>query len=90
MQGSKLYVGNIGFNTTIDDLKTLFSNYGEVQQVNIIEGKGFGFIEMSNQVTAEEAKKKLDGADFKGRSIKVDIARPPKDRSARGRGYNRG
>jgi RNA recognition motif-containing protein len=90
MQGSKLYVGNISFNTTNEDLKKLFSNYGEVQQVNVIEGKGFGFVEMSNQASAEEAKRKLDGTDFNGRSIKVDVARPPKSRSARGRGYNRG
>jgi RNA recognition motif-containing protein len=89
MQGSKLYVGNISFNTTNDDLKTLFSQFGEVQQVNVIQGKGFGFVEMANQMSAEAARRKLDGSDFNGRSIKVDVARPPKSRSSRGRGCDR-
>ena len=92
MQGNKLYVGNLNFNTTSDDLKTLFSSYGEIIKVNVIEGKGFGFVEMENQANAEEAKKELDGKDFKGRNLKVDVARPPQNKSARGgggRGYNR-
>ncbi len=82
----KLYVGNLSYSVTSEDLKTLFSGYGTVQQVNVLEGKGFGFVEMSNQSEAESAKKALDGQDFKGRKLKVDVARPPKSRQ-RGPGY---
>lgn len=88
MQGSKLYIGNLSYSITNDQLKELFSNYGEVRNVNIIEGKGFGFVEMSTQVEAEKAKKALDGREFKGRILRVDEARPPKNRQKRT--YRRG
>ena len=78
MQGSKLYVGNLGYTVTNEQLQELFSNHGEVKQVNIIEGKGFGFVEMSNSEEAEKAKEGLNGTDFEGRSLRVDEARPPK------------
>ena len=87
MQGSKLYVGNLGYSVTKEQLEELFSNYGEVRQVNIIEGRGFGFVEMSNSSEAEKAKEALDGSDFEGRTLKVDEARPP--RSGQRRGYRR-
>jgi RNA recognition motif-containing protein len=77
---TKLYVGNLGFAVTSEELKTLFSNHGEVKEVKVIEGKGFGFIEMSNQTEAETAKKILNGSDFKGRKLKVDVAQPPKSK----------
>jgi len=80
MQGSKLYVGNLSFSVTKEQLEELFSNYGEVRQVNVIEGRGFGFVEMSNPSEAEKAKEALNGSDFKGRSLKVDEARPPRSR----------
>lgn len=78
MQGSKLYVGNLSYSVTSAELEELFSSHGQVKQVNIIEGKGFGFIEMSSQSEAETAKTALDGNDFKGRALKVDEARPPR------------
>ena len=83
MQGSKLYVGNLSYNVVNDELEKLFSTYGEVKEVKVIEGKGFGFIEMSNQAEAEKAKQALNGSDYKGRSLRVDVARPPKDRQRR-------
>ena len=85
MQGSKLYVGNLNYSVTSEELTELFADHGEVVNVNIIEGKGFGFVEMSNQAEAEQAKVALDGAEFKGRTLKVDEARPPKDRQRRNR-----
>jgi RNA recognition motif-containing protein len=78
MQGSKLYVGNLHYSVTQDELKELFSPHGEVKLVNIIEGKGFGFVEMSNPADAEKAKTALNGMDFKGRTLRVDEARPPR------------
>ncbi len=83
MQGSKLFVGNIDITATYDDVKELFSNYGEVTDLKVIEDRGFAFIEMSNQMEAEKAKKELHGADFKGRSLKVNEARPQKSRKRR-------
>ncbi|MFB3925937.1 MAG: RNA recognition motif domain-containing protein [Syntrophales bacterium] len=77
---TKLYVGNLSFSVTQEDLKTLFSTHGDVIDAKLIEGKGFGFVEMSNQAEAESAKKVLNGSDFKGRRLKVDIAQPPKSR----------
>jgi RNA recognition motif-containing protein len=50
MQVSKLYVGNLSYSVTNDQLEELFSNHGEVKEVRIIEGKGFGFVEMSEGV----------------------------------------
>jgi RNA recognition motif-containing protein len=81
MRGSKLYVGNLGYAANKDELQTLFSEHGQVKDIRIIEGKGFGFVEMSNSSEAEKAKEALDGADFKGYTLKVDEARPPKKRS---------
>jgi RNA recognition motif-containing protein len=84
MQGSKLYVGNLGYSVTNEQLVDLFSSYGEVKHVNIIEGKGFGFVEMSNQADAEKAKAELNNSEFKGRTLKVDEARPPRNKQRRG------
>ena len=83
---TKLYVGNLSFSVTGEDLKTLFSNHGSVIEVKVIEGKGFGFVEMSSQSESETAKKELDGYDFKGRKLKVDVAQPPKSKPT-GRRY---
>jgi RNA recognition motif-containing protein len=83
MQGSKLYVGNLDYSVTNEQLQELFSNYGEVREVKVIEGKGFGFVEMSNQSEAEKAKEALNGSDLKGRTLRVDEARPPRSRQRR-------
>jgi len=85
MQGSKLYVGNLSYSVTNEELEELFSNHGEVREINIIEGRGFGFVEMSNPSEAEEAKEALDGSDFGGRTLKIDEARPQRSRQ-RGEG----
>jgi RNA recognition motif-containing protein len=82
MQGSKLYVGNFSYSVTKEDLEQLFSTHGTITSVNVIEGRGFGFIEMSNSDEAEKAKDALNGTDYKGRTLRVDEARPPKDRSS--------
>ena len=76
MQGSKLYVGNLNYSVTNEDLSTLFSNHGQVESINVITGKGFAFVEMGSQAEAEKAKEKLDGFEFKGRSLRVNEAKP--------------
>jgi len=80
MQGSKLYVGNLDYSATNEQLEELFSKYGKVSQIDIIPGKGFGFVEMSDPAEAEKAKEGLDGSDFGGRTLKVDEARPRRER----------
>ena len=84
MQNSKLYVGNLLYSVTDEQLKELFADYGTVVSVNIINGKGFGFVEMSTPEEAEEAKNSLNGNDYLGRTLKIDEARPPKPRERRG------
>jgi len=90
MQGSKLYVGNLAGSVTNQDLQDLFSQHGDVREVNIIEGKGFGFVEMSNRAEAEAAKEALDGCDCKGLTLKVDEARPPRNKERGGYQSGRG
>jgi RNA recognition motif-containing protein len=87
MQVSKLYVGNLSYSVTTDQLQELFSNHGQVKDVRVIEGKGFGFVEMSSTAEAEKAKDALDGSDFGGRTLRVDEARPQRDRDTRRNNY---
>ena len=86
MQGKKLYVGNLSYGVTSEQLQNLFSSHGEVKEINIIEGKGFGFVEMADPAQAQSAKEALDGTELEGRSLKVDEARPPKSRPRGGGG----
>ena len=79
MQGKKLYVGNLDYSVTKDDLSELFAEFGEVVEVTIIDGKGFGFVEMTEPAEAEKAIADLDGKDLKGRAMKVNEARPKRD-----------
>ena len=75
MHGKKLFVGNIDNETTAEDLKELFSKCGGIDDIQLVGGKGFAFIEMSTQVEAETAKKDLDGHQLKGKALKVHEAR---------------
>ena len=87
MQASKLFVGNLAYSVSKEQLQELFAAHGQVQSVVIIEGKGFGFVEMSSPAEAEEAKTKLNGTDLQGRSLRIDEANPPKKD---GGGFRRG
>ena len=75
-----LYVGNINYNATAENLKPIFAEYGEVLSVKIINdretgrSKGFGFVEMESG--AETAIEELDGKEFQGRRLRVNEARP--------------
>jgi RNA recognition motif-containing protein len=81
MQSNKLYVGNLSYSVTDKQLEELFSQYGQIKEVTIIGSKGFGFVEMSDTAEAEKAKEALDGTSFEGRTLKVDEARPRKERT---------
>lgn len=81
----QIYAGNLSYRMTEDSLKELFEQHGEVTSVKIIRdretgrAKGFGFVEMSDKEKAENAIKKLDGAEVEGRNIKVNFARPRRE-----------
>ena len=93
MQENKLFVGNLTYATTSDELTQIFSNHGSVVEAKVIEGKGFGFVEMSTKEEADAAKEALNGTELAGRTLNVDTAKPPKSRddrdSNRGGGYRR-
>ena len=86
----KLYVGNLTYDTTEDNLVELFSEYGEILSAQIIidrdtnRSKGFGFVEMADG--ADEAANALNGQDFRGRNLTVNEARPREPRDNRGGG----
>ena len=80
MSFQKLYVGNLNYKTTEDALKQLFGQHGEVTSVNILQGRGFGFIEMATPEAAQDAKGKLSGTEFDGRKLIVNDARPQAER----------
>jgi RNA recognition motif-containing protein len=91
----KMYVGNIPYDATEDDLRNLFSKYGEIESLKIIQDKytgrsrGFGFIEMTQEKDAIDAIDKLNGKDFMEKTLKVSEARPQQKRR-RGGGYGGG
>lgn len=78
----KLYVGNLSFNTTNQDLNDLFTEIGQVESSNVIEdretgrSRGFGFVEMANQADGERAIAELNGKEVDGRALKVNEAKP--------------
>ena len=82
-----IYVGNLSYNTTEDDLRTKFSAFGTVDSVKVIadrdtgRSKGFAFIEMSDQSSGNAAIEGLNGQEVDDRALKVNEARPREDRS---------
>ncbi len=82
MKTSKLYVGNLNYQTTEEGLKEAFSEYGEVLSVRILPGRGFGFVEMASIEDARKAKEGMDGKELDGRNLRVEEARPPRSRSS--------
>jgi len=90
-----IFVGNLSFRTTEEEVRGLFAAYGTVDRVNLItdrdtgQPRGFGFVEMSNDAEAERAIAELNGKQVGGRAINVNEARPKEDRGGgggRGRG----
>ncbi|WP_423127413.1 RNA recognition motif domain-containing protein [Gaoshiqia sp. Z1-71] len=84
-----IYVGNLNYNLKESDLEELFSQFGEVISVKIVKdqetgrAKGFGFVEMADESEGAQAIEKLDGADVRGRNIKVNQANPKAPRGGR-------
>jgi len=93
---TKIYVGNLSFTTTEDELRALFAEAGTVASVALIkdrdtgQSKGFAFVEMTNQADAEKAIQLLNGKTYGARELKVNLARPREERSSGGYGYGGG
>ncbi len=88
----KLYVGNLSFQTSSEDLQELFGQAGTVESASVVEdretgrSRGFGFVEMSSKEEAEAAINQFNGKDFNGRNLTVNEARPREDRGGGGGG----
>jgi RNA recognition motif-containing protein len=84
-----IYVGNLPYSVSDDDLRAAFAEFGEVASAKIImdrysgRSKGFGFVEMDNDSEAEEAIKSLDNSDLHGRKLRVNQAKPRTDKPPR-------
>jgi cold-inducible RNA-binding protein len=84
---SNLYVGNLSYDTTEDTLRTLFAEFGEIESVNLVtdrytgRSRGFAFVEMSTEESAQAAISGLNGKMVDQRDLKVDKAKPRADRS---------
>jgi cold-inducible RNA-binding protein len=87
---TKLFVGKLSYNSTDDSLQALFAQYGTVTSAQVIkdrdsnQSKGFAFVEMEDDAAAQAAIKALDGQDFEGRTIVVNVAKPREDRPRTG------
>lgn len=90
--GNKLYVGNLSFKTSDEDLRELFSQAGEITSVKIItdtysgQSRGFGFVEMATDEAAQKAIEMFNGKDFMERALTVNEAKPQVKREGRGGG----
>jgi cold-inducible RNA-binding protein len=88
----KLYVGNLSFQTTSEDLQQLFAQAGTVESATVVEdrdtgrSRGFGFVEMASKEEGEKAIEQFNGTDLGGRNLTVNEARPREDRGNRGGG----
>ena len=94
--GTKLYVGNLSFDSNEGDLNALFAPFGNVVSCNVImdkftnKSRGFAFVEMSNQAEATKAISDLNGKECNGRALTVNEAKPREERSGGGGGYGGG
>jgi RNA recognition motif-containing protein len=90
---TKLFVGNLSFETTGDEIRDLFSETGEVESCQLISdrdtgrSKGFCFVEMSSREAADAAKAKFNGHELHGRALKVDEAKPKEANNGNRGGY---
>ncbi len=93
---TNVFVGNLSFQTTQDDLNSIFSQYGAVERVNVVtdrttgQSRGFAFVEMSSRSEAESAISALNGTDLHGRTLNVNEARPKSEGTRAGGGRSGG
>lgn len=78
MNSRKMFVGNLSYSVREGQLKELFSRFGEVVSVRVLEKRGYGFVEMATQEQANSARTALSETEFEGRNLLIDGVRPPK------------
>ncbi|MBS0349768.1 MAG: RNA-binding protein [Proteobacteria bacterium] len=89
---NKIYVGNLSYRTVEDQLTQQFSKFGQISNTVIVmdratnRSKGFGFITFDNENAAQQAVQEMNGKEIDGRTVKVSIAKPPKEREGGGAG----
>ena len=90
---TKLYVGNLSFDVTENELRDMLSQHGPVNEINVVKdrvtgrARGFAFVEMNTQEGANAAMQALNGKDWKGRALTVNEARPREERTGGGRSF---
>ena len=89
MATKSLYVGNLSYNTTEEELKSLFEPWGPVGEVRIIQGRGFGFVDLPEEKAAE-AIEQTNSKEYQGRTLTVNEARPRSESGSGGGGGGRG
>jgi cold-inducible RNA-binding protein len=93
---NKIYVGNLSYRTVEDQLTQQFSKFGQISNTVIVmdratnRSKGFGFITFDNETAAQQAVQEMNGKEIDGRTVKVSIAKPPKEREGGGMGGGAG
>jgi cold-inducible RNA-binding protein len=86
----RLYVGNLSFHTTEDQLRSLFTSYGQIDSVSLVtdrntgQSRGFAFVEVADDAAAQKAIDELNGRDLDGRNLTVNEARPREERTGGG------
>lgn len=93
---NNLFVGNLSFQTTEEELRSLFESFGEITRIQLMKdrdtgrSRGFGFVEMGEEESAEKAMAALNGKEVQGRTLTVNEARPKPERPRFGGGAGRG
>ncbi len=91
-----IYVGNLDFGTTEDELRALFEVHGQIERITLVrdrdtgQPRGFGFVELVNDDDADKAIQAINGAELRGRALKVSEARPKREHAGGNRGGGRG
>lgn len=89
MNRNKLFVGNLLYEVTSEELGLLFSQFGPIEEAVVItdrlsnKSKGYGFVRFVNEADAQKAAEALNGKDYKGRPLVVNVAQPPKEKATR-------
>lgn len=73
---TKLFVGNLSYQLTEEELKQTFQGYGNIRGIRLIQNKGFGFVEFESSESAQKALEELNGKELKGRKMRVEMAKP--------------
>ncbi|MCS7243231.1 MAG: RNA-binding protein [Candidatus Calescibacterium sp.] len=80
---TKLFVGNLSYQLTEDELRQTFQGYGSIKELRLLQSKGFGFVEFESSESAQKALEELNGKELKGRKMRVEMAKPREEKEPR-------